>query len=32
MKALRFVIPLGIFLVLVAFFAVGLTRDPREVP
>ena len=27
MKALRFVIPLGIFLVLVAFFAVGLTRD-----
>ena len=32
MKALRFVIPLGIFLVLVAFFAVGLTRDPRAVP
>jgi cytochrome c biogenesis protein CcmG/thiol:disulfide interchange protein DsbE len=32
MKTLRFVVPLGVFLVLVAFFAVGLTRDPREVP
>jgi cytochrome c biogenesis protein CcmG/thiol:disulfide interchange protein DsbE len=32
MKALRYIVPLGIFLVLVAFFAVGLTRDPREVP
>ena len=25
-------IPLGIFLVLVVFLAIGLTRDPREVP
>jgi len=32
MKALRFVIPLGIFIMLVGFFAVGLMRDPREVP
>jgi cytochrome c biogenesis protein CcmG/thiol:disulfide interchange protein DsbE len=32
MKALKFVIPLVVFLGLVAFFAVGLTRDPREVP
>jgi cytochrome c biogenesis protein CcmG/thiol:disulfide interchange protein DsbE len=32
MKALKYVIPLVIFGVLVAFFAVGLTRDPREVP
>ena len=31
MKA-KFLIPLGLFLVLVAFLAVGLTRDPREVP
>jgi cytochrome c biogenesis protein CcmG/thiol:disulfide interchange protein DsbE len=32
MKALKFVIPLVVFAGLVAFFAVGLTRDPREVP
>ena len=32
MKALKFVIPLALFVALVAFFAVGLTRDPREVP
>ena len=32
MKSLKFVIPLGIFLLLVGFFAVGLMRDPREVP
>jgi cytochrome c biogenesis protein CcmG, thiol:disulfide interchange protein DsbE len=32
MKALKFVIPLAIFLGLVVFFAIGLTRDPREVP
>ena len=25
-------IPLGIFLVLVVFLAIGLTRDPREIP
>ena len=29
---LRYLIPLGIFLVLVVFLAVGLRRDPHEVP
>ena len=28
----KFLVPLGIFIVLVVFLAVGLTRDPREVP
>jgi len=28
----RFIIPLGIFVVLVAFLAIGLSRDPHEVP
>lgn len=28
----RFIIPLGLFIVLVAFLAIGLGRDPREVP
>jgi len=32
MKALRYLVPLAIFLVLVAFMGVGLTRDPRQVP
>ncbi|HUP96320.1 MAG TPA: DsbE family thiol:disulfide interchange protein [Usitatibacter sp.] len=32
MRALKFIVPLAAFLVLVAFFAVGLMRDPREVP
>ena len=32
MKALKFLLPLALFLGLVAFFAVGLMRDPREVP
>ena len=32
MKSLKFAIPLAVFLGLVVFFAVGLTRDPREVP
>jgi cytochrome c biogenesis protein CcmG/thiol:disulfide interchange protein DsbE len=32
MKSLRFVIPLAVFVLLAAFLAVGLTRDPREVP
>ena len=32
MKTLRFLIPLGLFVVLVAFLAVGLKLDPREVP
>ena len=31
MKA-RYLIPLGIFLVLVVFLAIGLTKDPRDVP
>jgi cytochrome c biogenesis protein CcmG/thiol:disulfide interchange protein DsbE len=31
MKA-KFIIPLLLFIVLVAFLAVGLNRDPREVP
>jgi cytochrome c biogenesis protein CcmG/thiol:disulfide interchange protein DsbE len=32
MRRLRWLVPLGIFVVLLAFLAVGLTRDPREVP
>jgi cytochrome c biogenesis protein CcmG/thiol:disulfide interchange protein DsbE len=28
----RYLIPLGVFLVLVAFLAIGLGRDPHEVP
>ena len=32
MKALKFAIPLVVFIGLAIFFAVGLTRDPREVP
>jgi cytochrome c biogenesis protein CcmG/thiol:disulfide interchange protein DsbE len=32
MKALRFLLPLGVFVVLVGFLYVGLFRDPREVP
>ena len=32
MKVLKFIVPLAIFVALVGFFAVGLTRDPREVP
>jgi len=28
----RFLIPLGLFLVLVVFLAIGLTRDPHDVP
>jgi cytochrome c biogenesis protein CcmG, thiol:disulfide interchange protein DsbE len=32
MKSLRFLVPLAVFIALVAFFAVGLFRDPREVP
>ena len=32
MKSLRFAIPLAVFVALAAFLAVGLTRDPREVP
>jgi cytochrome c biogenesis protein CcmG/thiol:disulfide interchange protein DsbE len=29
---LRYLIPLGLFLVLVVFLAIGLTRDPQELP
>jgi cytochrome c biogenesis protein CcmG/thiol:disulfide interchange protein DsbE len=29
---LRYLIPLGLFLVLVVFLAIGLGRDPHEVP
>jgi cytochrome c biogenesis protein CcmG/thiol:disulfide interchange protein DsbE len=32
MKSLKFAIPLGVFVALAIFLAVGLTRDPREVP
>jgi len=28
----RFLLPLGLFIILVGFLAVGLNRDPREVP
>ena len=28
----KFFLPLGLFLVLVVFLAIGLTRDPREIP
>lgn len=28
----RFLLPLGLFLVLAVFLAIGLNRDPREVP
>jgi cytochrome c biogenesis protein CcmG/thiol:disulfide interchange protein DsbE len=31
-KTLRWIVPLAIFAILVAFLALGLTRDPREVP
>ena len=32
MKSLRFLIPLAVFGVLVAFLGAGLKLDPREVP
>jgi cytochrome c biogenesis protein CcmG/thiol:disulfide interchange protein DsbE len=32
MKALKYIIPLALFLALAVFFAIGLTRDPRTVP
>jgi cytochrome c biogenesis protein CcmG, thiol:disulfide interchange protein DsbE len=31
-RALKFVIPLAVFILLAAFLAVGLTHDPHEVP
>ena len=32
MKALKFLIPLAVFVALAGFFSVGLMRDPRVVP
>lgn len=32
MRALKFGVPLALFAGLLVFFAIGLTRDPREVP
>jgi cytochrome c biogenesis protein CcmG/thiol:disulfide interchange protein DsbE len=32
LRMLKFAIPLAVFLGLLVFFAIGLTRDPREVP
>jgi cytochrome c biogenesis protein CcmG/thiol:disulfide interchange protein DsbE len=32
MKSLRFLVPLGLFVVLAGFLAVGLRLNPREVP
>jgi cytochrome c biogenesis protein CcmG/thiol:disulfide interchange protein DsbE len=32
MKLLKFGVPLAVFAILAGFFAIGLTRDPREVP
>lgn len=32
MKALRYLIPAGVFLVLVGFFVVGLRQDPSVIP
>lgn len=32
MKALKYLVPLAVFAVLVVFLAVGLTKDPRIVP
>ena len=32
MKALKFALPLALFILLAGFFAVGLMRDPRAVP
>ena len=32
MRSLKLVIPLAAFVAIAAFLAIGLTRDPREVP
>ena len=32
MKALKFIVPLAIFVVLCVFLAIGLTKDPRKLP
>jgi len=32
MRSLKFIVPFLLFLVLAGFFAVGLQRDPREIP
>jgi cytochrome c biogenesis protein CcmG/thiol:disulfide interchange protein DsbE len=31
-KALKYIVPLGVFVVLCVFLGIGLTRDPRIVP
>jgi len=28
----KFLIPFGLFMVLIAFLAIGLKRDPKEIP
>ena len=32
MKRLVYLLPLGVFMVLAIYFAVGLTKDPRKLP
>ena len=32
MRSLKFIIPLAVFIALAAFLAIGLTRDPSEIP
>ena len=32
MKALKYIVPLAIFAILVVFLGIGLTKDPRKVP
>ena len=32
MRSLKFIVPFVLFIVLAGFFAVGLQRDPREIP
>src|SRR3979409_1356738 len=32
MRALKFIVPLAVFALLAAFLAIGLTRDPHQVP
>ncbi len=31
-KSLRFLVPIGLFAVLVGFFVIGLQKDPRRIP
>jgi len=32
MKALKYIVPLAVFAILVVFLAIGLTKDPRKIP